>query len=94
MPEVTHDQKVSFLKHLFPDKMYSFKQIAKTLDCSVHTVEYWVMIWEVPTLKIVGTPRIIQANLVNMFLRADKKNHNEDRLVGLEFVIEDAGGVK
>ncbi|MFA5379573.1 MAG: hypothetical protein WC455_27695 [Dehalococcoidia bacterium] len=89
MPEITHDEKVEFLKHLFPKTRYSFDELADWFECSKSNIKYWVEIYGVPTLKVTGSPFILQDNLVNMFLTADRKNRDTERLVGLEFVLED-----
>lgn len=83
------DDKIKFLKLLLPKPLYSFSELAALFHCSKSTIEYWIEKHEVPTIKITGAPRILQGNLINMFLTADKKNKDEDKLCGLEFVIED-----
>lgn len=87
--EITHADKVDFLKRLFPKKSYTFDELAEFFHCSKSNIKYWVGIYEVPTIRVTGSPVVLQVNLVNMFLRADKKHRNEDLLTGLDFVLED-----
>jgi hypothetical protein len=89
MPEITLDEKVAFLKHLFPKKAYTFGELAEFFHCSKSNIKYWVAIYEVPTMRVTGSPVIIQGNLFNMLLRADKKHRNEELLTGLDFVLDD-----
>jgi hypothetical protein len=97
MPEITHADKVDFLKRLFPKAVYNMMEIATTFghknkrgEISTDTVQYWFLVYSVPTFKVTGTPFVLQENLINMFLRADAKKGDPDRLCGLEYVIEDA----
>jgi hypothetical protein len=96
MPEITLDEKVAFLKHLFPKRIYNMLDIAKVFGhrdkrgrTATDQVSYWFLVYSVPTFKITGTPYVTQENLINMILKADKKKGNPDRLCGLEFIIED-----
>lgn len=83
------DDKIKFLKHLLPKPLYSFDDVAELFGCSKKSIQYWVEIYEVPTIKITGSPFVLQVNLINMFLRADKRNRNEDKLCGLDFILDD-----
>jgi hypothetical protein len=96
MPEITLDEKIAFLKHLFPKPIYNMLDIAKVFGhrdkrgrTATDQVSYWFLVYSVPTFKITGTPYVTQENLINMILKADKKKGNPDRLCGLEFIIED-----
>lgn len=89
MPEITHDEKVRFLKHLFPNPFYSYRELATIFNRNVRTISYWVLKYEVPTFKMTGSPFIIQANLINMLLKADKKTTDENNNIGLEYCIVD-----
>jgi hypothetical protein len=84
---ITKDDKVKFLKHLLPKPLYSFDEIATLFSCSKSSIKYWVEIYEVPTIKVTGSPFVLQVNLVDMFLAADKKNRDENRLCGLDFAL-------
>ena len=88
--EITHDDKVRFIKHLFPKPMYSYRELAAMFNRNVRTISYWVFKYEVPTIKLTGSPMILQENLVNMLLKADAKKTDEVSSIGIEFCIKDA----
>jgi hypothetical protein len=87
--EITRDEKISFLKRLFPDKMYSLDGLARFFKVHNRTVRYWVEVYEVPTVKFTGSPMIMQESLIEFLLRVDDKNKCDERNVGLDCVIAD-----
>jgi hypothetical protein len=86
-PTITRDEKIAFLKHMFPERRYNYEMLAREFKKSKQTIEYWVATYEIPTVKFVGSPLIEQASLIEWLLRMDCKNCNEEKLQGLEFVI-------
>lgn len=97
MPEVIVEKKIATVKKLFPNPVYTMLQIAEVFGhrnkkgkLTTKIVKYWFLVYSVPTFKVTGTPFVLQENLINMFLLADKKKSKDDNLCGLEHVIEDA----
>ena len=87
--EITREEKVAFLKHMFPERMYNFGELAKIFKRSSRTIEYWVMIYEVPTVKWVGSPVVTQDSLISWLIKADSKNCKEEKNQGIQFVLEE-----
>ena len=85
--QITLDEKVAFLKQMFPDKMYSVDGLAKYFQVHKNTVRYWIEVYEIPTIKLTGSPMILQGSLIQFLLRVDTKNRCEEKNVGIEFVI-------
>lgn len=84
--EITTDEKIAFLKHLFPEKMYTVAELAKMFKRTKRTIEYWMAIYEIPSLKVTGSPMILQESLIEWLLRTES---NEEKNCGLEFILAD-----
>lgn len=85
--EITLDEKISFLKHLFPEDIYTIPMIAAVLRVHPNTVRYWLEVYEVPMFRVTATPKIMQDSVVDMMLKIDAKTKCDDRLIGLDSVI-------
>jgi excisionase family DNA binding protein len=89
MSEITIDEKIDLLKKEFPNQSYSIQEIAKYLRCSKDTVMDRIKKYEVPMIRITGSPIIRQANLINFMIRAIDDHFDEANHIGLEFCIID-----
>jgi hypothetical protein len=88
MSDITREDKIAFLKVHFPNKSYSILEIATFLHCSKKTTRYWMTRYEVPTVRITGTPFVLQGNLIDFLLQSDEDHSNEDDNIGLRFCIK------
>jgi hypothetical protein len=82
------DPKIALIKSLVPERMYNFEQLAHLFRCHKNTIAYQVELYEVPTIKITGTPFILQESIVAWFLKADERNRNAGKNCGFDSVLD------
>ncbi len=86
--EITREEKIAFLKHLFPEPTYSVEWLAGFFKKHKNTIRYQIEIHEVPTIKPFGSPLVLQEELIQWMLEKDEKEKCDYRNIGIAAVLE------
>lgn len=80
------EEKIKYLKNLFPKKMYSIPELMMEFSVSRDTVYYWLEKFETGTIQITATPFIPRDSLIIMILKAE----NQKKFKGITAAVKDS----